>query len=247
LICSSNLFENFSGRVFGLQREQVRSTPAFRHLHGLGPKEADEQLLARILAFAPSTWAQHACAFQEFQKFCSDRNIGPLECVPQLLNVFLLGLAQKNISILSMESKIDSISFCLRFFMVPDITKDVFVDPVKKFIAKVCPKTTNLKKPFGSVEVRKIWNYIDNKYKDIFSIPIFELRTFVLAVTQYHSFCRFSDLAVVKLSDVTFDIDYFKIVIQVSKTDQQGHGQSAFVFKICGCVARPSHADVLIP
>jgi hypothetical protein len=70
-------------------------------------------------------------------------------------NVFLLSLAQKNVSITAIESKINSISFCFRFFMVCDITKDVIVEPVKKSVMKVCPRITNLKKPFGSVEIRK--------------------------------------------------------------------------------------------
>jgi hypothetical protein len=70
-------------------------------------------------------------------------------------------------------------------------------------------------------------------------VPLVQLRTFVLAVIQYSSFCRFSDLAVVKLTDVIFELDYFKIVIQYSKTDQAGHGQEAYVLKSVDTVRDP--------
>jgi site-specific recombinase XerD len=201
--------------------------------------EAEEVLLAKILAYAPSTWAAHASAFKEFQKFCEVRSINPFECVPHMLNVFLLSLAQKIFSMTAIDSKMSSISFCFRFFMVSDITKDVVVEPVKKFVMKVCPRNTNLKKPFGSVEIRKCWDFIESKYSNIFDAPIYELRTFVLTVIQYHSFCRFSDLAVVRLSDVVFDLDYFTIKIQYSKTDQAGAGQTAFVLKSVDDVRDP--------
>jgi site-specific recombinase XerD len=225
--------------VFGLAEEQVTPTPAYRQHQLLGQQEAEEVLLAKILAYAPTTWASHATAFKEFQKFCDLRQISPFECVPQTLNVFLLSLAGKNASVASVEAKLNSISFCLRFFTTADITKDVIVEPVKKFVMKVCPKTSNLKAPFGAGEVRKLWNFIENKYKDLSRVPLVELRSFVLAVIQYHSFCRFSDLAVVKLSDVLFELDYFKVEIQYSKTDQAGTGQEAFILKSVDSIHDP--------
>jgi hypothetical protein len=161
--------------VFGLSEEHVINTPAHRQHLELGPVEADEVLLAKILAYAPTTWASHANSFKEFANF----------------------------------------------------------------VAKVCPKNSNLKQPFGSFEVRKMWNYIEKKYPALSRVPIVTLRTFVLAVVQYHSFCRFSDLAVVKLSDVVFDVDYFKIVIEYSKTDQAGAGQNAYVLKSADKLRNP--------
>jgi hypothetical protein len=100
---------------------------------------------------------------------------------------------------------------------------DPIIAPVKKFVFKACPKRSNLKCPFGAVEVRKMWNKLESKYVNLSNVPIVELRSFVMAVTQYSTFCRFSDLSVVKLDDIIFDIDYFKIVIQYSKTDQCPH------------------------
>jgi hypothetical protein len=159
------------------------------------------------------------------------REINPLECVPQSYNLFMLSLAQKGITVAALDNKCNSVSFCFRFFMLRDITADPVIGPIKRFTLKVCPKSSNVKSPFGGTEVRKIWDHIERKYSNLSQVPIFELRTLVLTVMQYKSFCRFSDQAVVKLSDVIFDIDYFKIVIQYSKTDQNGSGQVAYVLK----------------
>jgi site-specific recombinase XerD len=173
----------------------------------------------------------HAAAFREYNKFCDLRDINPLERVPHTVNLFLLTQAQKGVTLSSIESKCAGISFCFRFFLVADIMSDPVIAPVKKFVFKVCPKRSNMKAPFGAVEVRKMWNKLESKYSNLSKIPIVELRSFVMAVTQYSTFCRFSDLSVVKLDDVVFNIDYFKIVIQYSKTDQAGHGQESFILR----------------
>jgi site-specific recombinase XerD len=203
-------------------------------------QEAAELFRARVMAYAPSTWTAHASSFRPFRNFCESREIGLLNCTPPSLNLLLLSLAQEGKSIHSVESTITSISFCYRFYLQRDITQDVMLAATKKFVAKVCPTVSNLKSPFGSHEVRKLWDALDAKYDDICKMPFVELRTFVLAVIQYSSLCRFSDLAVVKLDDIVFQLDYFKICIQYSKTDQKGSGQSAFVLKSVDAV-RDAH------
>jgi hypothetical protein len=222
---------DFARQVFGIPAEQLRKTPAYRHHAELPQEEGDLLFIARVLAYAPATWSKHASAFKEFFNFCTVREIETVDCTPMTVNLFLLHLAQLGKSIQVVESAIATISFVLRFYMLRDITTDPMIDATHRFVTKVCPKKSNLKAPFGSYEVRKMWDYLDAKYKDISLVPFKELRTFVLAVIQFNSFCRFSDLAVVKLDDLVFDIDYFKIHIQVSKTDQAGSGQSAYVIK----------------
>jgi site-specific recombinase XerD len=221
----------FSEKVFGLQKNLIEETPAYKQHRDLPQKEADELLLAKILAFAPTTWANYTNPLKEYTKFCTDRSVNPLESGPQTLNLFLISTAQKGKTLSSMEKLCTSIGFTLRFFMVPDFTQHDAVQPVKKFLSKVCPRKANLKAPFGSVEVRKLWDHMERKYPGLSWIPLVELRTFVLAVTQYSTFCRFADLAVVNLSDVVHELDFFKIVVQYSKTDQTGQGQDVFILK----------------
>jgi site-specific recombinase XerD len=219
--------------VFGVQKQDLHHTLAHRHHRAMAAAEADELFKARVLAYAPTTWQHHATAFKAFRKFCVDREQDLISCTPPTLNLFLLHLAQAGKSIQSVENTLASISFFYRFYLLYDITADVMLSATKRFIGKVCPKSVNLKKPFGSTEVRQIWDHLDAKYSSIDMMPFVELRTFVLAVIQFSSFCRFSDLAVAKLDDVFFELDYFKIHIQYSKTDQGGHGQHAFVVKDC--------------
>ena len=60
-----------------------------------------------------------------------------------------------------------------------------------------------------------------------------------MAVIQHASLCHFSDIAQLKLSDLFYELDYFKIHIQFSKTDQNGIGQVAFIPKLSSSVRDP--------
>jgi site-specific recombinase XerD len=221
----------FGKRVLKLQEEHLTSTWAYKHHFAPHHPHSTELFQAKVLAYATSTWVSHSTAFQEFVKFCDSRQINPLEVTPHSVNVFLLVLAQNGKSIGAIENIMNSMSFCFKFLFLEDVLASSIVSPIKTFVDKVCPKQTNLKAPFAHREVRKLWDYIESKYNNLSEVPFVDLRTFVLAVIQYSSFCRFSDLAVVKLSDIVFDLDYFKIVIQNFKTDQAGHGQEAYVLK----------------
>jgi hypothetical protein len=80
-------------------------------------------------------------------------------------------------------------------------------------LQKVCATVSNVKSAFGEEEVRILWDKIDSTAGGIQNLSKIELRTFVMAVFQNKSFCRFSDLAVVKLDDIAYTMDYFKVKI----------------------------------
>jgi hypothetical protein len=136
--------------------------------------------------------------------------------------------AQKGKSFGGIQRFINALSYVYRFFLVPDIVTDTTVYEVKRFLAKVCPHVRNKKHAFGSAEVRNLWDAIDAK-GGIRNLSQAELRTFVMCIVQHATFCRFNDLQHVKLGDIVFDLDYFKIKIAYSKTDQNGIGQSVFI------------------
>jgi hypothetical protein len=50
-------------------------------------------------------------------------------------------------------------------------------------------------------------------------------------VFQHKTFCRFLDVSKVKIDDVLFNANYFKIHISSSKTDQAAKGESVYVAK----------------
>jgi hypothetical protein len=98
---------------------------------------------------------------------------------------------------------------------------------------------SNKKDALGSTEIRKIWDSIDRKSGDVTKLNRSELRTFVMAVFQHKTFCRFNDISVVKLDDIVHDVDYFTVKISCSKTDQAGKGQVAYVPKSASPIRDP--------
>jgi len=182
-----------------------------------------------VLAFSAATWAKHASAIKGFVQFCNNRELHIFECTPSVINLYLLHLAQKGKTFGAITTFLDALSFVNRFYLMPNHVEEKSVADTKKFVEKICPHVTNKKKPFGSSEVRVIFDHLLRKYGSIEKIPLPELRTFTLAVFQHKTFCRFSDIEKITLSDVLFHTDYFKIKISSSKTDQGGRGQQVFL------------------
>jgi hypothetical protein len=179
------LFLEFAEKVFQVNGRHVRDTPAYQQHHALPQQEADDLLLAKVLSYAPSTWFSNTNPFKEYVKFCAIRGIDPLNSEPQTFNLFLLQLAHAGRTCAAIDKVCASVSFTCRFFCVPNVVTDPATEPILKFVGKVCPNRTNLKEPFSSNEVRVLWDAIENKYPGLSGIPLVELRTFVLAVTQY--------------------------------------------------------------
>ena len=133
-------------------------------------------------------------------------------------------------------------NFLYRFFLVRETIVDNSVSAVLKFLEKTCPRNVHLRCGFGSVEVRQMWDKLEKKSNGIENVSLVELHTFVMAVIQHASLCRFSDIAQLKLSDLFdlfYELDYFKIHIQFSKTDQNGIGQVAFIPRLSSGVRDP--------
>jgi len=217
-------------KVLGFQEEELKETPAYTFHQQEEPD--DERILfqARVLAFAPGTWATHVSAVKDFQIFCKLRKVYCLTSGPSIVNLFLLHSGQCGKSYGFVERFSSAYSFFARFFLT-GYGLDPVIEQVKKFLQKVCPKNSNVKDAFGSTEVRQIWDKIDSKSGGIPGLTKIELRTFVMAVFQHKTFCRYSDLAVIKLDDVLYTDDFFKIKIVCSKTDQRGEGHEVFVVK----------------
>lgn len=224
-----NLFLEFGAKALGFRADELRSTPAWTYIQS-EPSEMRQLLfISKVLAFSFSTWKKHTTFIKGFQDFCWHRDANPLECTPTLLNVYLLQSAQNGKSFGFVTAVVDALSFVYRFFLVRDNLVDSTVHTVLKFLKKVCTSVSLRKAPFGSAEIRKLWDTMDKNYPNLSDVPLVELRSFVMLVIQHASFCRFSDIANVKLSDLFFELDYFKIVIRYSKTDQTGEGQTVYV------------------
>jgi site-specific recombinase XerD len=219
----------FGGKVLGISNEDVASTPAYKQ-HNNTP---EDNLLfqARVLAYAETTWSNYSSTIKEFLAFCNRRELNVFECTPYIVNLFLMTMGQNGSSFRSLQKYVTAISFVFRFFLSRDPTNDKMVTDVLKFLKKVAPHNSNVKDGFGSAEIRRLWNRIIEKYGSIEKCPNLELRTFVMIVLQHATFCRFSDVHNLKLSDLVHEIDYFEIRIRYSKTDQAGVGQTVYLPK----------------
>ena len=194
--------------------------------------EGSSQLLqARFLAYAASTWNRHKSSLKPFIVFCVERDLSIFSCTPYIVNLFILAQAQKGVSFGTIQAFLDSYSFVLQFYGVVNFLADPMVKTVKKFVEKTCVHRRNVKEPFGSTEVRAIWDALDKKFGGVEKFPRKELRSFMMAVFQHQTFCRFSDVEKIKLSDIIHDVDFFKITIRYSKTDQSGEGQHVYLPK----------------
>jgi integrase len=151
----------------------------------------------------------------------------------------MLSAIQDGSSFGGIEAFLSSLSFVYRFYNTPNFVLDPMVSEVKKFAMKTCEHLTNVKHAFGSAEVRAMWDALDEKYGGVQHLPKLELRTFMIAVFQHQTFCRFSDLAQIRLSDVIHDVDFFKIRIKYSKTDQGGEGGYVFLPKSASALRDP--------
>ena len=169
--------------------------------------------------------------FEDFWLFANIRELSPFECTPSILNLYILFEAQKGRSVSFFEKFLSAWSFMCRFFLCPDYTKDAVVGDLKKFVAKACPRPSNKKLPFGADEVRKIWDGIDAA-GGLEKLDLKMLRTFMIAVFQHKTFCRFAEVKNIQLGDLFHTVDYFKIHVKYSKTDQGGKGQWLYLPKL---------------
>jgi hypothetical protein len=215
--------------VLGLQEDWLRGLAAFGEYQQ--HREAAQLLQVRVLAYSSATWLRHGSSVKNFVQFCTRRELSLFESTPYLVNLFLLHRIQDGASYGSLESFLDALSFILKFYGLVNFCNDPMVKTVLKFAQKACVHLKNEKSSFGSAEVCTIWDTIDEKYGGIHNVPKNVLRTFMLAVFQHQTFCRFSDVAKITLADVFHEVDYFKIKIRFSKTDQGGDGQWVFLPK----------------
>jgi len=232
LLLYRSQFIEFGTKVLGLQANDLVNTPAFDMEFQEKAEDVDNLFKARVLAYAPTTWQGYASSISGFLRFCENRELSPFECTPSILNLYMLKAAQSGKSVSYFDNFLKAWSFIAKFFMCTDYTQDPTVTVMKIFTQKTCNRKTNKKHPFGAAEVRKIWNKIDEN-GGIEKLDFKDFRTFMMAVFQHRTFCRFSDLKGITLEDVFFNADYFKIHVKFTKTDQQGGGQWLFLPKEC--------------
>jgi len=225
------LFEEFAEAVLDLKKADILSTVAYTQQLQDDPTEAAFLFKTRVLVYNPTTWQRYASSVRGFVDFCRRREMSIFQCTPSVINLYILKLAQDGVSYSMVELFQQSLSFVYKFYLMPNFATDKTVLDTLKFAGKVCTHRSNKKAPFGSAEVRLVFDKLMSKYGRIENLSAVDLRTFVMAIVQHKTFCRFSDVSKIRLDDMIFHADYFKIHIKQSKTDQQGKGGWVYIPK----------------
>ena len=110
--------------MLGFLPEELLTTPSFRFYQEQLPNDGDIVFKARVMAFALATWKRYASQLRNFQSFCRNRNINPLECTPSTVNVFLLRLGQTGATSGCVDSFLAALSFIYRFYLITDTIVD---------------------------------------------------------------------------------------------------------------------------
>jgi integrase len=218
-------------KILGIPPADIKTAGAYRQSMTLPSHEADEVTRSRYLAYATNTWKRHASYIRSFLKFCENRSLNIFDCTPSVINLFLIKEAQNSKTTGVIESFLDAYSFVMKFFEMPNHANVNSVTEIKRFVEKVTVRNTRTRAAFGAAEVRILWEKLTAKYGPIESRSKMQLRSFTLAIFQHSTFCRFSDVEKIKLDDVMFHTDYFKVYIRCSKTDQAGNGSYVYVPK----------------
>lgn len=227
-----SLFLDFGVKTLGIPANHLVNTVAFDQYFEDHSGQADDLFKARVLAFALNTWRSHASGLKAYLAFCADRELSPFEVSPSMLNLFLLHCAQGGKTEQTVKRYLDSIGFLSRFYMVNNPADHVSVDIMRKFVSKHCCHVDRRKHAFGSAEVRKIWDDLDSQ-GGVGGLDMLKFRTFMIAVFQHTTFCRYSEVKKLRLDDVIHDTDCFRIHVGFSKTDQAGRGQWVLMPKSC--------------
>jgi hypothetical protein len=179
---SRNQLLEFGEKVLRLKPNHLVNTPAFDLEFQEAAVDTDNLFRAKVLAYSISTRKGHASAIKGFLQFCEVRELNPFECTPSILSLYMLAAAQAGKTVGVFDSFLNAWSFICRFFMCTDYTKESSVAALKKFAEKACTKKSNKKLPFGSAEIRKIWDRIDAEKGGVQNLNFKDLRTFMISV-----------------------------------------------------------------
>jgi hypothetical protein len=222
-------------KIFGLPTHDITSTLAYTTTSDWDLQDLNNVTICRVLAYAITTWQKHINALRSFIKFCTKKRVSLFKCDSLMINLFLIHEAQQAKTFGTIESFFDAYAFLAKIFRMENVTKDSVVEDVKKFVSKITVHKSNKKLSFGFKEVKILWNGMTKMYGELETWSKLNVRTFMLAIFQHKTFCRFSDVQKIKIDDVMFCNGYFKILISHSKTDQSGKGDYVFLAKNENC------------
>ena len=170
-------------------------------------------------AYAPATIRAYRSNFEFFITYCEQQNLDPLPCAPSTLANYIFHLSNQNLKSASIRLAAVSVAAIHRFNRMNDPSKDPDVILELRRMFRKLGRHQNQAVAINRNVLERLIGATDQTLRGY--------RDRALLLTAYDSLCRRSELAALRVEDVTKIKNGVGIQIRLrkSKSDQDAHGR----------------------
>jgi site-specific recombinase XerD len=186
-------------------------------------QEARKRILETIVkiegAYAPATIRAYRSNFEFFINYCEEQNLDPLPCTPTTLAAYIFHLSNQNLKSASIRLAAVSVAAIHRFNRMNDPSKDPDVILELRRMFRKLGRHQSQAAAINKDALESLIGATDHTLRGY--------RDRALLLTAYDSLCRRSELAALRVEDLTNVQNGIGIQIRLrkSKADQDAHGQ----------------------
>lgn len=172
-------------------------------------------------AYAPSTIRAYRADFNDFIRFCHDRNANALPAQPNLVVQYICELTGSGRSSASIRRALCGLSAIHKLNRFDDPTKDPDVNLEMRRMHRKLGRSSNQAGSINADTLNRLLLATDNSIRGI--------RDRALLLVAYDTLCRRSELVSLQVKDVKINtkngIETSSILLRKSKTDQDSTGK----------------------
>ena len=218
------------GESFGLTEQDTLGSKLYSNYASMTLVGRNKLIKAQILRFSMNTLKMHHSNIRKYSRYISG-DILPIDT--GTLHSFLLEEAENGRSFISIESCLNSLRF-ISNFLGYEIIENAALKNLLLFLKKLCPKKS-IPKRIGFqkkhiLDLKDSIREIGGNEK----LSVLQRRSYALLVFCYCSLARFDCARYIKLNNLKFNADYIEVLVERSKTDQAGEGQTMYMLNLPG-------------
>ena len=184
---------------------------------------------------APATARKYAGAFSRWKSWAATKSvIVAFPAKPFHIALYLSYLIQKSETSSPVEEAVNALSWMHTIACVEDPTKHSLVKQVLEGAKRILAHKVVKKEPITP----EILKSLVEKFATV-DASLSDVRTLTICMLGFAGFLRYSELANLKESDVTFYDDHVELFIETSKTDQYRDGSVVVVIARTGSECCP--------
>ena len=186
-------------------------------------QDARKRLLETIIkiegAYAPATIRAYRSNFEFFINYCEKQNLDPLPCTPSSLATYIFHLSNQNLKSASIRLAAVSVAAIHRFNRMNDPSKDPDVILELRRMFRKLGRYQNQAAAINKEALESLIGATDQNLRGY--------RDRALLLTAYESLCRRSELAALRVEDISNVKNGIGIQIRLrkSKADQDAQGK----------------------